>query len=33
MGYPKIVKDTKGVMYLIFYAYGVRSLSCDIHHL
>ena len=32
MGYPKIVKDAKGVMCVIFYAYGVRSLSCDVHH-
>ena len=32
MGYPKIVKDAKGVMYVNFYAYGVRSLSCDVHH-
>ena len=32
MGYPKIVKDAKDVMYVKFYAYGVRSLSCDIHH-
>ena len=33
MGWPKIVEDAKGVMYLNFYAYGVRSLSCDVHHL
>ena len=32
MGYPKIVEDAKGVMYVNFYAYGVRSLSCDVHH-
>ena len=30
MGYPKIVEDAKGVMYLNFY--GERSLSCDVHH-
>ena len=33
MGYPKIVKDAKDVMYLNFYAYSVQSLSCDVHHL
>ena len=33
MGYPKIVEDAKGVMYLNFYANGVWSLSCDVHHL
>ena len=33
MGYPKIVEDAKGDMYLNFYAYGVRSLSCHVHHL
>ena len=32
MGYPKIVEDAKGVMNLIFYAYSVRSLPCDVHH-
>ena len=32
MGYPKIVEDAKGVMNLNFYAYSVRSLSCDVHH-
>ena len=32
MGYPKIVEDAKGVMNLNFYAYSVRSLSCDFHH-
>ena len=32
MGYRKIVEYAKGVMYLNFYAYGVRSLSCDVHH-
>ena len=30
MGWPKILEDAKGVMYLNFYAYGVRSLSCDV---
>ena len=29
----EIVEDAKGVMYLNFYAYGIRSLSCDVHHL
>ena len=33
MGYPKKVADAKGVMNLNFYAYGVWSLSCDVHHL
>ena len=33
MGYPKIVEDAYGVMYLNIYAYGIRSLSCNIHHL
>ena len=28
-----IAEDAKGVMYLNLYAYGVRSLSCDVHHL
>ena len=32
MGYTKIVEDAKGVTNLNFYAYSVRSLSCDVHH-
>ena len=32
MGYTKIVEDAKGVMNLNFYAYSVRSLSCDVRH-
>ena len=26
------MEEAKGVMYLTFYAYGIQSLSCDVHH-
>ena len=32
MGYPKIVEDAKGVMYLNFYENMPYGLSRDVHH-